>query len=381
MTEGQVPAAIVMDEDEKEIEQKMIKVITQMPDKVQARFKVLKVLSDKRSKLSDDFDKEIKALEAKIAERKRPLYEQRKLIIAGEITNFSEFTPKFDETHAKLDAHKIDVISKKKAEKKGEEPQEEELKKVDVENLKGQAGIPDFWWRSIKNNQMIFDLVKEKDEAILPFLRHIETERQDKDEAVAESRKNLTVKFHFADNEFFSEKVLSLRILYRPDSDDEVERIEGTTISWGDETKDPTKKKIKKKQKHKKTNETRTIVKTVEAESFFNVFTSRVAPEEGGDMDEEEENELRDKIDLAMNLAEDVHDVLIPDALEYYLGLNDDMFDQEEGEDEGSDDEDDGEGSDDADKKPKKKAVEKKTEGGAAGGAGGDAEKQECKQQ
>lgn len=228
---------------------------------------------------------------------------------------------------------------------------------------------------------MIFDLVKEKDEAILPFLRHIETERQDKDEAVAESRKNLTVKFHFADNEFFSEKVLSLRILYRPDSDDEVERIEGTTISWGDETKDPTKKKIKKKQKHKKTNETRTIVKTVEAESFFNVFTSRVAPEEGGDMDEEEENELRDKIDLAMNLAEDVHDVLIPDALEYYLGLNDDMFDQEEGEDEGSDDEDDGEGSDDADKKPKKKAVEKKTEGGAAGGAGGDAEKQECKQQ
>jgi hypothetical protein len=57
------------------------------------------------------------------------------------------------------------------------------------------------------------------------------------------------------------------------------------------------------------------------------VFTSRVAPEEGGDMDEEEENELRDKIDVAMNLAEDIDDVLIPDALEYYLGLNDDMFD------------------------------------------------------
>jgi len=40
-------------DEEKEIEQKMIKVISQMPDKVQARFKVLKVLSDKRSKLSD----------------------------------------------------------------------------------------------------------------------------------------------------------------------------------------------------------------------------------------------------------------------------------------------------------------------------------------
>ena len=63
-----------MDDDEKEIEQKMIKVISQMPEKVQARFKVLKVLSDKRSKLSDDFDAEIKAIEAKILEKKRPLY-------------------------------------------------------------------------------------------------------------------------------------------------------------------------------------------------------------------------------------------------------------------------------------------------------------------
>jgi nucleosome assembly protein 1-like 1 len=58
--------APVIDDDEKEIEQKMIKIISQMPSKVQDRFKVLKVLSDRRSKLSDEFDKEIKALEDKI---------------------------------------------------------------------------------------------------------------------------------------------------------------------------------------------------------------------------------------------------------------------------------------------------------------------------
>ena len=34
------------------------------------------------------------------------------------------------------------------------------------------------------------------------------------------------------------------------------------------------------------------------------MFNDRVAPDEGADMEEEEENELRDKIDLAMNLAE-----------------------------------------------------------------------------
>lgn len=82
------PAVVAMDEEEKEIEQKMIKVISQMPEKVQARFKVLKVLSDKRSKLSDEFDREIKELEAKIAQRKKPLYDQRRQIVAGELTDF-----------------------------------------------------------------------------------------------------------------------------------------------------------------------------------------------------------------------------------------------------------------------------------------------------
>ena len=133
-------------------------------------------------------------------------------------------------------------------------------------------------------------------------------------------------------------------------------------------------------------------MKTVEADSFFNVFTNRVAPEEG-DLDEEEENELRDKIDMAMNLAEDVHDVLIPDALEYYLDLNDEMFGGEGCEDEDCDDDDygnkgKGKGGDDSDEEepePKKgkkasKGGDKKEGSATAGGAAGD-QKQECKQQ
>ena len=83
-------------------------------------------------------------------------------------------------------------------------------------------------------------------------------------------------------------------------------------------------------------------------------------------MDEEEENELRDKIDMAMNLAEDVHDVLIPDALEYYLDLNDDMLGGEDMEDEDSDGDKDDDSDDDGDKK-KKKGGDKKAEGAAGG--------------
>jgi len=42
------------------------------------------------------------------------------------------------------------IVTKKPGDKK-EEP-EEELKIVDVDNLKGVEGVPDFWFRSIKNN-------------------------------------------------------------------------------------------------------------------------------------------------------------------------------------------------------------------------------------
>jgi len=94
-------------------------------------------------------------------------------------------------------------------------------------------------------------------------------------------------------------------------------------------------------------------VKTVEADSMFNIFTSRTAPVEGdgNNFESEEENELLDKIDEQMNFAEDIEDVLIPDALEYYLGLNEDFFDdmggESDDEDGDHDDDDDDEGSGD----------------------------------
>jgi len=55
---------------------------------------------------------------------------------------------------------------------------------------------------------------------------------------------------------------LTVKLIYKGDDDDEIKKIEGTNIEWKD-GKDVTKKKIKKKQKNKKTNETRTIIKTV----------------------------------------------------------------------------------------------------------------------
>jgi len=51
------------------------------------------VLSDRRSKLNDQFEEEIKVLEAEILERKKPILELRRKIVAGEFTEFEQFVP------------------------------------------------------------------------------------------------------------------------------------------------------------------------------------------------------------------------------------------------------------------------------------------------
>jgi hypothetical protein len=66
-----------MSDEELELEMKMIKVIASMPEKIQPRFKVLHMLSDERSRINDEFEKEVKALEAKFNEKKAPMLEKR----------------------------------------------------------------------------------------------------------------------------------------------------------------------------------------------------------------------------------------------------------------------------------------------------------------
>lgn len=157
-----------------------------------------------------------------------------------------------------------------KEEKEEEEDEPKPNEPTDISYLKGQKGVPDFWYRAIKNNRLVWDQVKEKDEEILKSLKHIETEAGENEES-----KNmvLTLKLEFeAGNDFFTPEVLTVSLEY--ESEDQVKLIKGTNIEWL-EGKDPTKKKIKKKQKHKKTGETRTVVKTVDADSFFNIFQDR----------------------------------------------------------------------------------------------------------
>ena len=91
-----------MSNEEVELEMKMIKVISKMPEKIQPRVKVLHMLSDERSRINDEFEKELKALEAKIELRLAPIIAKRAQIVKGEITNFDEYQSLYDAQEAEV---------------------------------------------------------------------------------------------------------------------------------------------------------------------------------------------------------------------------------------------------------------------------------------
>ena len=364
-----------MSDEEREIEQKMLKVITKMPEAVQPRFKVLHMLSDERSKINDEFEKEVKALEAKFNAKKKPLLEARAALLKGENTDYSQYLEEFDATAEKLETIVAGIV--KTDEEKEEDAEEaKEHKPVDVSHLKEVAGVPDFWEKAIKGNQMITQSITEKDEEVLKYISDVVAEETN------DPHKKVRIEFSFRENEFFTNNKLALTVHFKDDSDD-VTETEGTFIEWKD-GKDLTKKKIKKKQKHKKTNEVRTIIKTVPAESFFNAFESRKMPDKA-DLEDDEDSEtenLIEQIDIAHDMARDVYDMYMNDALEYYLGFGQDLsdllgVDPEDLKDSDNDDDDDGD-----DAKPKKKAAKKSGDAAEGEGAvGPDGKQQECKQQ
>ena len=130
--------------------------------------------------------------------------------------------------------------------------------------------------------------------------------------------------------------------MFKKDEDDEVQETEGCLIEWKD-GKDLTKKKIKKKQKNKKTGETRTIIKTIPADSFFNMFETRKAPEEAVPEDEQDSDFdlLMDRLHEASHAIDDLYDLYMGQAVEYYLNVVERMEEPEDMDEDDMDEDDD----------------------------------------
>jgi len=251
----------------------------------------------------------------------------------------------------------------------------EEIEKI-PESLTAEP-IQEYWYKVLTSCLRLKEDIHDCDLSLLKCLTMIE-------QIPEEEGEDFTFKFHFAPNEYFENDVLTVKFIMT--DEEEVKKTEACAIIWK-EGKDITKKTITKKQKNKKTGKTRTVTKTVDADSFFTFFRS--IESSGDDDDEDEENEDAQRLGINHEIAVTLQDEIIPHHVEYYLGLRTGL--EDEGMYEGLDDEDD-EGDEDEDDEEHgghrhtKHCAHghkhnKPTKGGNAEGGAKGGEKPECKQQ
>ncbi len=131
------------------------------------------------------------------------------------------------------------------------------------------------------------------------------------------------------------------------------------------------------------TKAVREVTKTVDTDSFFTYFKSRKAPEGTADHDEEESDEERDKLVMAiqddMGISDEISHQIIPRAIYYYFNLVEGDDDDDECECGHSDCDSDEEEGDK--KKCSKKGKGKDKDKDKDSDKGEPASKKECKQQ
>jgi len=301
---------------------------------VKRRIKALKKYQLEQIKMCESFYQELSELEKKYFDKIQPLNLKRTEIVNGKYEP-TDAEADFKDPNAQID---------------------EELNKMTIDE-KPVTGVPSFWLTCLKNSEMTADMVQEYDEAILEHLTDITyTEEPDK----------FILYFHFSSNDYFSNAVLTKEYKVRGTISEEdpfaydgpeILAKKGCKIEWKADDKNITQRKVTKKQKNKKTGHTRTVTKTVQADSFFNFFED---PEEKSLNDQvaEEAAFLTGDFELGQFIKER----LIPKAVLFFTGElatdYDDYGDEDDfDEDDFEGQEDDVDSEADPDYKPTKKAL------------------------
>lgn len=321
--------------------------VESLPAPVRRRVAGLKGVQKEHSKLEAEFQEEVLELEKKYFAKFTPLYQKRATIINGAA----------EPTEAEIKAGEEDD------EEVDEEPVEKSEEASDVK------GIPEFWLSAMKNQVSLAEMITDRDEAALKDLTDVRMEYLDKP--------GFRLIFEFAENEFFTNKIITKTYFYQTESgyggDFIYDHAEGDKIEWK-AGKDLTVRIESKKQRNKSkyfdsfplghiltasldTKQTRVVKKTVPTESFFNFFSPPLAPTE--EDDDDAASDIEERLELDYQLGEDIKEKLIPRAIDWFTGealqfeeLDDDMEegdfeDEDDEEDDASEDHDDDEESDD----------------------------------
>eukprot|EP01012_Entosiphon_sulcatum_P006129 TRINITY_DN1285_c0_g1_i1.p1 TRINITY_DN1285_c0_g1~~TRINITY_DN1285_c0_g1_i1.p1 ORF type:complete len:371 (-),score=99.70 TRINITY_DN1285_c0_g1_i1:45-1157(-) len=229
-----------------------------------------------------------------------------------------------------------------------------------------EHGIPEFWLHALKNNEYTGDMITDRDEECLKHLTSLDCT------LFEDPTKGFTLSFHFSENDFFTNTVLT-KVYHLLDEDTEIvlDKAEGCEIEWK-QGKNLTVVLKKKKQRHKGGKNVRTVTKEEPCDSFFNFFKPPQLPAE--EQEEEEEDaldELEELIEADYEVGCVIKEKIIPRAVEWYAGLAANSG-AEGSDDEGEDEEDEDE--DEEDEKPQPKKPQQKKQGVQP-------KQEECKQQ
>lgn len=294
-----------------------------LPAPVKKRVNALKNLQLEVTNLEAKFYEEVHLLECKCNRLYFPIHEKRQLIVTG------QYEPTAEESEWKLDLTE-DLKEKAKLEETTEKTSDNTTDDSSI------VGIPQFWLTALKQGPMLVDLIQPCDEPILAHLIDIKTIILESDPM------GFVLEFHFSSNDYFSNSVLTKEYEMKcmPDPCDpfsfegpEIVKCKGCKIDWK-KGKNVTVKQVKKKQKHKNRSAvTRTVVKTVQNDSFFHFFSPPEIPE---DSDSESYEETQNLLTNDFEVGHYIRERVVPNAVLFFTGeaVEDDFDDEEEEEEE-----------------------------------------------
>ena len=272
------------------------------------RINALKNLQVKITDVEGKFFKDIQDLERKYMSMYGPLYDERKKIVTGEKENLSD------------------------EEKTWNFPDEciYEQSLVDA-----QKELPGFWLHALKSTKTLSEMILEHDEPALEHLTDIRCRIHE------QKPYGYTIEFHFSENEFFTNKVLTKTYELISETNENrpfllarghFYKCTGCTIDWK-EGKNLSFIVVKTKQTNKKTKDSRVMTKEEKQETFFTFFETlnengikpsiKLMLKEGTDKEdlakknEDEENEDQSDLDAIFEMDFEISTFLKVNLLIY----------------------------------------------------------------
>ena len=385
------------EEEEEEIDP--TEKINGLPVEQRRRVYALKALVKSTRAAQMKKKERIAALEKEFAEKYAPLFELRRKIIAGEHEPTAEEIAKGDDPK-KGEESKVEEIPSddEDTKKPGAKPAAKKATVVapgdkDEKNLLEDAasrpdgGIPHFWLTAMKNSEMMEGMIMPRDEEALKALTDIRSTFVEGD-----PRKGFVLEFHFAENAFFSNQVLTKTYLFDPEDNDDyaLDDVKGCEIDWTSKQNKLTVVMKEKKQRHKSGKGVRVVTKEEKVPSFFHFFDPPKVPKSDDEIENDDElDELdaaQEELQMDFESGQAFFEMLVPRAVYYYTGesiadIAQGMLAQGMHMGDDDDEEDEEEEDDEPTPAPKGGRGRGGYSAGGRGGRGGAGNEKECKQQ